>query len=49
MLFGGDLAGPIGALALLAFCALGTVVLLQPIDLAGAPPSPPPRDQDPLP
>jgi cytochrome d ubiquinol oxidase subunit II len=50
MLFGGDLAGPIGALALLAFCVLGTVALLQPIDLAGVPPpSQPPRDRDPLP
>ena len=50
MLFGGDLAGPIGALALLAFCALGTVALLQPTDLAEAPPSPrAPRDQDPQP
>ena len=49
MLFGGDLAGPIGAVALLAFCALGTVALLQPTDLAGAPRSPRPRDQDPQP
>ena len=50
MLFGGALAGPIGALALLAFCALGTVALLQPTDLAEAPPSPrAPRDHDPQP
>ena len=39
----------IGALALIVFCALGTVALLQPADLAGAPPSPRPRDQDPQP
>ena len=49
VLFGGELAGAMGALALLAFCALGTMALLSPADLAGAPPSPPPRDQDPLP
>jgi cytochrome bd ubiquinol oxidase subunit II len=35
VLFGGDLASAIGAVALLAFCALGTVTLLQPADLAG--------------
>jgi V/A-type H+-transporting ATPase subunit D len=29
---------PIGALAMLAFCALGTVALLQPADLRSAPP-----------
>jgi cytochrome bd ubiquinol oxidase subunit II len=33
VLFGGDLAAVIGALALLAFCALATVTLLQPADL----------------
>lgn len=38
MLFGGDLANVIGAVALLAFCALGSVALLQPNDLAGEPP-----------
>jgi cytochrome bd ubiquinol oxidase subunit II len=39
VLFGGDLATAIGALALLAFCALGTVALLQPADLGSAPPT----------
>jgi cytochrome d ubiquinol oxidase subunit II len=38
MLFGGDLANAIGAVALLAFCALGSVALLQPKDLASKPP-----------
>ena len=38
LLFGGDFANAIGALALLAFCALGTVALLQPADLGSAPP-----------
>jgi len=38
VLFGGDLANAIGAVALLAFCALGTVALLQGSDLAGRPP-----------
>ena len=38
MLFGGDLANAIGAVALLAFCALGSVALLQPRDLASKPP-----------
>jgi cytochrome d ubiquinol oxidase subunit II len=33
VLFGGDLAAVVGALALLAFCALATVALLQPADL----------------
>jgi cytochrome bd ubiquinol oxidase subunit II len=33
VLFGGELANAIGALALLGFCALGTVALLQPADL----------------
>jgi cytochrome d ubiquinol oxidase subunit II len=33
LLFGGDLANAIGALALITFCALGTVTLLQPADL----------------
>jgi cytochrome d ubiquinol oxidase subunit II len=37
VLFGGGLAGVIGALALLAFCALGTVALLAPADLARVP------------
>jgi cytochrome bd ubiquinol oxidase subunit II len=38
MLFGGGLANAIGALALLAFCALGTVALLRPADLGSARP-----------
>ena len=33
LLFGGDFANAIGALALIAFCTLGTVALLQPADL----------------
>jgi hypothetical protein len=33
VLFGGEFANVIGALALLAFCALGTVALLKPADL----------------
>jgi cytochrome d ubiquinol oxidase subunit II len=33
LLFGGDLANAIGALALITFCALGAVTLLQPADL----------------
>jgi cytochrome bd ubiquinol oxidase subunit II len=37
VLFGGDLANAIGALALLAFCALGTVAMLHPASLASAP------------
>src|SRR5215208_1000479 len=37
LLFGGDLANAIGAIALIAFCALGTVALLQPADLGNAP------------
>ena len=37
VLFGGDLASAIGAVVLLAFCALGTAALLQPNDLAGKP------------
>jgi cytochrome bd ubiquinol oxidase subunit II len=36
VLFGSELASALGALALLAFCALGTVALLQPADLARA-------------
>jgi cytochrome d ubiquinol oxidase subunit II len=39
VLFGGDLASAIGAVALLVFCALGAVTLLQPDDLEGVPPS----------
>ena len=38
LLFGGELANGIGALALIGFCALGTVALLRPADLASAPP-----------
>jgi hypothetical protein len=38
LLFGGDFANAIGALALNAFCALGTVALLQSSELGGAPP-----------
>ena len=38
VLFGGGLASAIGAVALLVFCALGTVALLRPADLAGPPP-----------
>jgi cytochrome bd ubiquinol oxidase subunit II len=38
LLFGGTLASAFGALAMLAFCALGTVALLQPADLGSAPP-----------
>jgi cytochrome d ubiquinol oxidase subunit II len=38
VLFGGELASAIGALTLVAFCALGTVTLLQPSDLGSAPP-----------
>jgi cytochrome d ubiquinol oxidase subunit II len=36
LLFGGDFANAIGALALIVFCALGTVALLQPADLDSA-------------
>jgi cytochrome d ubiquinol oxidase subunit II len=38
MLFGGHLANVIGAVALLAFCAVGSVALLQPKDLTSKPP-----------
>jgi cytochrome bd ubiquinol oxidase subunit II len=38
LLLGGALANAIGAVALLAFCALGTVTLLRPADLGSAPP-----------
>ncbi len=34
LLFGGDFANAIGAVALIAFCALGTIALLQPGDLS---------------
>jgi len=37
VLFGGDLANAIGALALVIFCSLGTVTLLQPADLVSSP------------
>jgi len=37
VLFGGDRAAVAGALALLAFCALATVALLQPADLDSRP------------
>jgi cytochrome bd ubiquinol oxidase subunit II len=37
LLFGGDFANAVGAIALIAFCALGTVTLLQPADLGSAP------------
>jgi hypothetical protein len=37
MLFGGDLASLIGALALVISCSLGTVTLLQPADLVSSP------------
>jgi cytochrome d ubiquinol oxidase subunit II len=38
-LFGGGLASAVGAVALLVFCALGAIALLQPDALDGAPPS----------
>ena len=38
VLFGGELASAIGALALFAFCALGAMTLLQPADLGSEPP-----------
>jgi len=41
VLFGGDLANALGALALLGFCGVGTVTLLRPDDLAAREP---PRD-----
>ena len=37
LLFGGDIANAVGAIALIAFCALGTETLLQPADLGSAP------------
>jgi cytochrome bd ubiquinol oxidase subunit II len=37
LLFGGDFANAVGAIAVIAFCALGTVALLQPADLGSAP------------
>jgi hypothetical protein len=37
VLFGGDLAGAMDAVALLACCALGAVTLLQPAALCSAP------------
>jgi cytochrome d ubiquinol oxidase subunit II len=43
VLVGGELAAVIGALALLAFCALATVALLQPADLGGTHRAPAPR------
>jgi cytochrome d ubiquinol oxidase subunit II len=43
VVFGGDLASAIGAVALLVFCVLGAAALLQPDALDGAPPPYAPR------